>query len=487
MQQSMCGRVSRWVTGVPLTVLLAAVPATAAETTLTLSAPDTQVTDTVIRGGSYASRNFDRQALETRASESADYTRYALLKFDTSTTVPAGSRVQSATLTLTVSGGNRATRRLGAFAVTESFQEHQATWKIRKSGYRWTTQGGTVGPRYATATVTAKAGSTVTFDVTGLVQDFVSGKYSSRYARVAIRDLGGAARDSYRTYHPSESRDPSVRPTLVVTWTRSSSSGSKAPAARPSPKPSSESPARDEPRSGGHTLRVLHWNTHHGGVGTDGRRDPDRLVKWIASFDADVISLNEVDTASQADGIISRLNARTGRRWKSAFSGWGNLLLTRLPLDGQSVCHFNRDAGRKGAHLTTIVNGRPLNIWSVHLAVDSSRTRVQEVKAVQGCADDWPEARIVAGDFNMQASSTEYAVMARTYIDGWKAAKARGATTNYPGNKDGATRRSRIDYVFGSKGATFLAVQAAQIYDTRDANGVMPSDHKPMVVTYTVK
>ena len=40
---------------------------------------------------------------------------------------------------------------------------------------------------------------------------------------------------------------------------------------------------------------------------------------------------------------------------------------------------------------------------------------------------------------------------------------------------------------FTSKLATNLVLKSAQMIDTRDANGVMPSDHKPMLVVYDVK
>jgi exonuclease III len=73
------------------------------------------------------------------------------------------------------------------------------------------------------------------------------------------------------------------------------------------------------------------------------------------------------------------------------------------------------------------------------------------------------------------------------YIDVWAYAKSKGIAFNYPGNCDGCTRGSRIDYVFLSKGATALEVKRAEILDTRDASGVMASDHKPLVVTFDVK
>jgi endonuclease/exonuclease/phosphatase family metal-dependent hydrolase len=230
---------------------------------------------------------------------------------------------------------------------------------------------------------------------------------------------------------------------------------------------------------------VLHWNTHHGGVGTDGRYDPDRLVNWIVRMNPDVMSLNEV-TAADVDAIASRLNAKTGRTWKGKWDGRGNLLLTRLAVNATSICVTNSSVGRMAAHLTTTVNGRTLNIWSVHLANDSSSARIAESKAVEACASQWAEARIVAGDFNQTSTRAEIQEMTASYNDAWAAAKAMGTARNYSGNCDGCTHNYRIDYVFTSKNASFLKLKSAEIVDTRDADGVRPSDHKPLLVIYTV-
>jgi endonuclease/exonuclease/phosphatase family metal-dependent hydrolase len=128
-----------------------------------------------------------------------------------------------------------------------------------------------------------------------------------------------------------------------------------------------------------------------------------------------------------------------------------------------------------------------VNLWSTHLNVSSATARVSEVGAMHACALNWTEARIISGDHNMQYGSTEYVAAATGYNDAWLVAKSLGTAINFSGNCDGCTRNSRIDYVFTSAGAANLALKSAQIYDTRDANGIMPSDHKPMVVTYTVK
>ena len=234
------------------------------------------------------------------------------------------------------------------------------------------------------------------------------------------------------------------------------------------------------------TLRVLHWNVHHGGIGTDGRYDPNRIATWIASMSPHIASLNEVDTQSQVNAIVSALQSKTGVTWNAVFSGRGNLVLSRLPLNATSRCRYDPSYEAWAPHASTIVNGRTLNIWSSHLHVSSASARLAETKALQACAADWSEARILAGDYNMQYGSTEYKASVVNYTDAWLAAKALGTATNYSGNCDGCTRNSRIDYVFTSKGASFLQLRSAQVVDTRDSSGVMPSDHKPLIVTYRV-
>ena len=107
---------------------------------------------------------------------------------------------------------------------------------------------------------------------------------------------------------------------------------------------------------------------------------------------------------------------------------------------------------------------------------------------IQACETNWTEARIVAGDFNMQAGTPEHKSMLEGHTDAWLAAKAMGTATNYSGNCDGCTRNSRIDYIFTSKAATSVALKSVQIFDTRPAGStVMASDHKPMLAIYELK
>jgi endonuclease/exonuclease/phosphatase family metal-dependent hydrolase len=161
--------------------------------------------------------------------------------------------------------------------------------------------------------------------------------------------------------------------------------------------------------------------------------------------------------------------------------------MTRLFVTAAAPCLFDPAQGWSASQISIAVNGRQLNLWSTHLDVDTASNRVAEIGTMRACADAWAEAHIIAGDFNMQAGSTEYNAMAATYSDAWLTAKTLGTATNYPGNCDGCTRSTRIDYVFTSKAQTFATVKAAQIIDSRDASGVTPSDHKPMLITFDIK
>jgi endonuclease/exonuclease/phosphatase family metal-dependent hydrolase len=87
---------------------------------------------------------------------------------------------------------------------------------------------------------------------------------------------------------------------------------------------------------------------------------------------------------------------------------------------------------------------------------------------------------------NAWPDQTSIAQFNKTYYDSWAVAAANGTATAFAGN-NGETKSGRIDYIFYSKGSTNLTVQSSRVYDTRDANGVMPSDHRPVLTTFLVR
>jgi endonuclease/exonuclease/phosphatase family metal-dependent hydrolase len=240
---------------------------------------------------------------------------------------------------------------------------------------------------------------------------------------------------------------------------------------------------------------VLTWNIHHG-VGTDGKYNIDRIATWIVKTGANVVSLNEVErytgwgNEDQPARFAALLKAKTGVTWyynfaqaTGATNGQGNLLLSSFPLES-SGDHL-LSASRSVARIAIIVNGIRVNVFSTHLDSSSQSTRVTQMKQLSSWAATYPEQRIVAGDFNCYGTWID--TMKLAYTDAWALAVSKGLQVTYSANPSGYTKSNRIDYVFHSKTATRLYLTRMQIYDTRDSSGVMPSDHRPIMATYSVK
>ncbi|HEY7501227.1 MAG TPA: DNRLRE domain-containing protein [Vicinamibacterales bacterium] len=198
------------------------ISAQSSQTTIVLSAPDSQVLDTYIRNGPYANSNLDGSVLLTRWSTVPEWERRSIFRIDTST-IPIGSPVSSAVLTLTVRSGlgtAGSTRPVSAYRMTQPFVEREATWNSRWSGNPWDTPGGDLAESVSTVNVTNTVGAKINFDVTSLVQRAVNGEFGLRYTRIALIDVGGGGdvKESYREYHSSEAASTDDRPQLRVVY-----------------------------------------------------------------------------------------------------------------------------------------------------------------------------------------------------------------------------------------------------------------------------
>jgi endonuclease/exonuclease/phosphatase family metal-dependent hydrolase len=244
------------------------------------------------------------------------------------------------------------------------------------------------------------------------------------------------------------------------------------------------------------TLKVLDWNTHHG-VGTDGEYNLQRFVTWIARSGAHVVSLNEVEkntgwgNEDQPARYAALLRAATGKTWYYKFAqrdggtnGQGNLILSTIPFEatGATTLSYSRSVARA----QIVVNGVRVNIFSTHLDADSSARRATQMGELKTWASGYSQQHIMAGDFNAWPGATEISNMTAVAYDAWAEAKSDGTAVAYDGNSAGNTRNSRIDYIWYSKRATQLVLRGAQVFDTRDSSGVMPSDHRPVMATFQV-
>lgn len=464
--------------------------AAAGQTTVTLNIPSSQAWHATVRGGSYADTNIS-DVLETRSSDTADYLRRALLKFDTENTIPQNASITSAVVTLTVKEGSAATsRRLGAYQVTSSWEQTEVTWNIRKGSSYWGTPGGDFGTKLDEQSVSNVAGSKVSFNVTALVKSAVSGALGSRYTRLALIDLEEATSASWRAFYTSDEPSASLRPTLKVTY------GGSAPAVPPTPTPVPTT-------TGGKALRVLHWNIAKNGWGTDGKYDPNRIANWVAKLNPDVISFNEIEKfnsySKMEDGIAvykSLLESKTGVKWYTwdvqDYGVWDDkglrsVVFSKFPFSATYRTSFSSGTLHTAGGATISVNGRTINFMTTHFDPYSSGARGTQARELVSYMKGYAENRIVCGDFNEQSSNPPITTVTGGYHDAWADAKKAGIAYSASDNPDGNTRNSRIDYIFYSRNSSYLTLKKITVVDTRDANGAMPSDHRPVLAEFLVQ
>lgn len=451
-----------------LLVVLGLPPSLSAQTQVTLTVAD----DVTIRGGGYASANFgSSDTLEIKKSGDASYTRRALFKFDTQNTIPAGAVINSAKLYLTLKWANDgASRRIDAFRIQKSYLYREANWLDYRDAATWSTTGGDLSGPFATTYVGNAAGSKYAFDLTNLVQRTVNGEFGSRYTRVALLDTG-AISDSYRSFYSSRDSNTAVRPRLVVTYTTGSTSTA----------------------TGGASVKVMQWNIHET-KGSDGRCDPERIANTIVRMAPDVVSLNEVPYYHSTyvnDDVPARLEQmleqKTGRAWYRKFVnvyggtwGYGNVILSRFPFTSSStkILSYKRGVVQVGVSL----NGRTVNIFSTHVDYFNAGYRTTQINEAKSFISGFSGPRVVMGDFNTNPGTSDYNLMSSAYADAWAVAKAAGTATSYngTGNTHGG---SRFDYVWFSRSG--IGLTRVTVPDTR-VNGIFPSDHDPVIATFSV-
>ena len=400
------GRLSVCSLFAAVTIVAVAAPASA-QTTVTINQPSTQVVHATLRGGTYADTNFNN-VLETRASSNLSYERRVMLKFDTQNTIPAGKAVTSAILTVTVKAADTGlTRHVAAYQVTTSWTETETTWNQRRSAEKWLTAGGDIATKLSTQTVSDVAGSKVSFDVTSLVKAAVAGSLgSSRYTRIMLVDLDAPTNLSWRSYYSAAESNTALRPTLKVTY------GSTTTTPTPTTPPSGSSS----------TLRVLEYNTQHGGIGTDGKYDPNRQADWVAKINPDIVSLCELeskDSYDSGDGVAqwkAMLESKTGHTWYTLdiqdYGDWTaggirNAILSKYPMHATYRHEFSTGRDRTVGGVSITVNGRNINFMSTHFDPYDQSNRISEAKQLVSYGGGFAEDRIILGDFNALPGTTE--------------------------------------------------------------------------------
>jgi endonuclease/exonuclease/phosphatase family metal-dependent hydrolase len=248
-------------------------------------------------------------------------------------------------------------------------------------------------------------------------------------------------------------------------------------------------------------VRLVTFNTHHG-VGDDRRHDLARLAKVLASADADVICLQEVDShfgdrSEDVDQavLLSRAldmqlawgpaidEARPGRAPRRQY---GNALLSRLPILVSDV-HPLPGGGEPRSALRTLVelDGGALWVTTTHLSTRSPAERAEQAALLRDLHTEPMATGVVVGDLNAGPDAPELAPLREGFADAWELAHERDdrARWRFWQRNEGLTHPARaphvrIDQVWVTPG---IAVAGARVLDGGGA-----SDHLPLAVDLLV-
>ena len=165
----------------------------------------------------------------------------------------------------------------------------------------------------------------------------------------------------------------------------------------------------------------------HRGRGIDGRLDLGRIAEVVASFEPDVVALQEVDIGRERSGRVDQaheLATRLGMdmvfvpniEW-SPRERYGLATLTKLPIRSSRhlklpLTPYRHHRSEPRSSLITLLGWQDhvVEMINTHLSV-LFRERSGQVAAI--ARELGTEALIIAGDFNMTPWSPAYKVLAR--------------------------------------------------------------------------
>lgn len=172
----------------------------------------------VIALSGYLNLNFSSDILSCYTDSSGGNTQRTFIQFDLSSITLAPTQiVQSATLKLIAStsfGTNTGFQPMEIYRVLSPWSEGSLTWSNRDSTHVWTIPGGDFigagNQPYAVSTASPASGQAVTWDVTALVQEWVS-QVTTNYGLMLKSENGNRL-----TFDQRELATASLRPNLTV-------------------------------------------------------------------------------------------------------------------------------------------------------------------------------------------------------------------------------------------------------------------------------
>jgi endonuclease/exonuclease/phosphatase family metal-dependent hydrolase len=197
------------------------------------------------------------------------------------------------------------------------------------------------------------------------------------------------------------------------------------------------------------SLKVLTYNVQQG-YSQEGRRNYDGQLERIRSVDADIVGLQECDTARIADGnadvvryFADRLGLYSYYGPKTVPGTFGIALLSKYPIDNPRTFYMYSEGEQTAAIEAQItVGGRTFDVVVTHLGnggpIVQQEAILQEVKGKENV--------ILLGDFNFRPDTDQYQLTTGVLADSWLLKWPQGTESQ------GVDPAERIDLIFVSPG-----------------------------------
>ena len=163
-------------------------------------------------------------------------------------------------------------------------------------------------------------------------------------------------------------------------------------------------------------LKVLTYNIHRA-IGVDRRFRPERIVRVLRHYEADVVLLQEVDEgaprsrelnlAKELARMAGYPHFALGHNVSLRKGRYGNATLSRFPIERERNIDLSVAQSwiRRGCQHTSVQlpDGRPMEVFNLHLGL-SAREREKQIELLSHCYEfgGVPETTpmLVGGDFN---------------------------------------------------------------------------------------
>ncbi|MEN3941943.1 endonuclease/exonuclease/phosphatase family protein [Prosthecobacter sp. SYSU 5D2] len=236
-------------------------------------------------------------------------------------------------------------------------------------------------------------------------------------------------------------------------------------------------------------LRVMTYNVH-GCVGMDAQQDEKRIADVIATFQPDVVALQELDVARSRSRGVDQARILADRLKMNFYfhpalshlsEHYGDAILSRLPMTLVKKGILPTTTSRlafepRGALLVRLeVDGQPVFLLNTHLGL-SWDERLAQTEALLG--PEWMgrpggQARfILCGDLNAIPGSLVH----RTFKSRLQDVQSWTFLTRPRATFPSRMPLVRLDYIFINEGLAVQDVQVPNNMLTRNA-----SDHLPLI------